>query len=69
MLLGYMKVFQELSCVGIVDWQQKLVGFGCDGASVNMGANGLLEQAVPWVICFWCIVHRLQLALRDVPFF
>ena len=44
------------------------MGLGCDGASVNMGANGLrglLEQAVPWVICFWCLVHRLQLALKD----
>ena len=44
------------------------MGFGCDGASVNMGANalrGLLEQAVSWVICFWCLIHRLQLALKD----
>lgn len=59
---------KALSRVGIENWKQKLVGFGCDGASVNMGANGLrglLEQDVPWVISFWCLIHRLQLALKD----
>ena len=59
---------KALSRVGIENWKQKLVGFGCDGASVNMGANGLrglLEQDVPWVIGFWCLIHRLQLALKD----
>lgn len=52
----------------MVDWKQKLVGFGCDCASVNMGANGLcglLEQDVSWVISFWCLIHHLQLALKD----
>ena len=42
----YESFSRALSHVGIVDWQQKLMGFGCDGASVNMGANalrGLLE--------------------------
>ena len=51
----------------MVDWKQKLVGIRCDGASVNMGANGLhglLEQDVSWVISFWCLIHRLQLALK-----
>lgn len=59
---------KALSRVGIENWKQKLVGFGCDGASVNMGANGLrglLEQDVPWIISFWCLIHRLQLALKD----
>ena len=27
----------------ISDWQRKLVGFGCDGASVNIAPNGLRE--------------------------
>ena len=64
----YESFSRALSHVGIVDWQQKLMGFGCDGASVNMGANALcslLEQVVPWVICFWCLIHHLQLALKD----
>ncbi len=48
--------------------KKKLIGFGCDGASVNIGANGLrrfLEDVVSWIICFWCLAHRLQLTLKD----
>ena len=57
---------KEFSCV--TGWESKLIGFGCDGTSVNMGANGLqgyLEESVPWVILFWCLAHRLELALKD----
>ena len=64
----YESFSRALSRVGVVDWKRKLVGFGCDGASVKMGANGLrglLEQNVSWVISFWCLIHRLQLALKD----
>ena len=42
--------------------------FGCDGASVNIGAGGLrgsLEKSVPWVVVFWCLAHRLELSLKD----
>ena len=59
---------RALNYVGVTDWENRLVGFGCDGASVNMGANGLrgyLEKAVPWVFVFWCLAHRLELALKD----
>ena len=27
--------------MGVSDWVKKLIGFGCDNASVNMGARGL----------------------------
>ena len=57
-----------LTYVGIDDWEHKLVGFGCDGANVNLGARGLkgyLEKSVPWVLVFWCLAHRLELALKD----
>ena len=59
---------RALTYAGVTGWESKLVGLGCDGTSVNMGANGLrghLEESVPWVIAFWCLAHRLELALKD----
>ena len=51
------------------EWEHKLIGFGCDGTSVNMcatsGLKGLLTQSVPWIAVFWCLAHRLELALKD----
>ena len=50
------------------DWKAKLVGYGCDGASVNIACNGLkgyFEEAVPWIIIFWCLAHCLELAVKD----
>ena len=57
-----------LSYVGITDWESKLVGLGCDGTNVNIGDRGLrgyLEETVPCVVVFWCLAHRLELALKD----
>ena len=57
-----------LSYVGVANWEDKLIGFGCDGTSVNIAAGGLrgyLEQSVPWVVVFWCLAHRLELSLKD----
>ena len=57
-----------LGHVGITNWESKLVGFSCDGASVNIGAYGLkgrLEGSVPWVVVSWCLAHRPELALKD----
>ena len=39
--------------VGVSDWEKKLIGFGCDGASLNMGALGLrgfLQVSMPWIV-------------------
>ena len=50
------------------DWKARLVGYGCDGASVNIACHGLkgyFEEAVPWIIMFWCLAHRLELAVKD----
>ena len=47
-----------------------MIGFGCDGTSVNIGAGslrGFLEKSVPWVVVFWCSDHRLELSLKDAP--
>ena len=49
-------------------WKAKLVAYGCDGASVNIACSGLksyFEEAVPWIIMFWCLAHRLELAVKD----
>lgn len=35
---------------------------------MNVAANGLrgfLEGVSPWIVCFWCLAHRLELALQD----
>ena len=66
---GLFRCFEAaMSYVGIPDWTNKLIGFGCDGASVNIAAGGLrghLEKSVPWVVVIWCLAHRLELSLKD----
>lgn len=57
-----------MNYVDVVDWQSKLIGFGCDGANVNIAAGGLrgyLTQSVPWIVVTWYFAHRLELALKD----
>ena len=59
---------RAFSFVGVDDWKTKLIGFGCDGANVNIAPGGLrghLEEAVPWVTVFWCFAHHLELAIKD----
>lgn len=67
--LGLFKCFESaMEYVGISDWKDRLVGFGCDGASANMALGGLrgqLEEVVPWVVMVWCLAHRLELSLSD----
>ena len=29
------------------------------------GLRGYLEEAVPWIVVFWCLAHRLELSLKD----
>ncbi len=54
--------------VDVVDSEKKLVGFGCDGASVNIAANGSRGFLSPWVVCFWCLAHSLQLDILKMLF-
>lgn len=52
----------------VKDWKDKLIGFGCDGTSVNIADNGLkgyLEQNCPWIVTFWCLAHCLELSIKD----
>lgn len=53
-----------------VRWESKLVAFGTDGTSVNLGKKSglatLLKQEVPYLVDFHCLPHRLELALLDL---
>lgn len=56
--------------LGITNWDSKLIGFGADGASVNMGKKAgvaaKLKQDVPWLIDVHCLPHRLELAMLQL---
>ena len=57
-----------MSHVGISDWETKIIGFGCDGTNANIAAGGLrghLDKSMAWIVVFWCLSHRLELALKD----
>ena len=51
------------------EWKVKLVGFGADGAAVNLGVchsvSTMLRSTAPWMIQIHCMAHRLELALKD----
>ena len=51
------------------DLKAKLVGFGCDGASVMIGhRNGVsarLKEMFGSLVTIWCVAHRLELAALD----
>ena len=55
--------------LGEEDWKKKLVGFGCDGASVMVGKKGgvsaFLTQLQPSCITVHCFAHRLEPAYKD----
>jgi len=57
--------------VGLVDYDQRLIGFMSDGASVNFGPkSGLLkklkvDEKMPWLVGIHCLNHRLELAVKD----
>lgn len=50
---------------GCHDWKEKLIGAGCDGASVNLGVNDSvatrLRENRPYVRTVHCVAHRLEL--------
>ena len=29
------------------------------------GLRGFLEGVSPWIVCFWCLAHRLELSIQD----
>ena len=59
---------RALDYLGVDIKSKKLIGFGCDGASVNIakqGVRGLIQVDRPWLITVWCLAHRLELSLKD----
>ena len=54
------RAFEELGETG---WTERLVGFGADGAAVNMGHRGgvialLKDELGDHIIAFHCMPHR-----------
>ena len=53
-----------------MNWGQKLVASGADGASVNLGKKAglaaLLRKELSFLVDFHCLPHRLELALLEV---
>ena len=61
-LAALKKSFNELQG-GVLNWLQKIVALGSDGASVNLGVrNGVIEliknEAGKHVLPFHCMAHR-----------
>ncbi|XP_070537592.1 zinc finger protein 862-like [Ptychodera flava] len=52
------------------NWRAKIVGFGADGASVNLGKNcsvfTMLRDEVSYIVSFHCTPHRLELVMLAV---
>ena len=49
--------------LGLGDRWKMLIGFGCDGASINIANQGLkdcLHETAPWITFVWCLAHRLE---------
>lgn len=69
--LGIIQAVESaLSDVEVPNWTEKVVGFGADGALVNLGQKGgvaaKLKQHVPHFIEVHCFPHRLELALLNI---
>lgn len=70
----YQAIDQAFRTNGILNWKDKLVGVGCDGASVNIGRNNsvatrIQDQGHDYILIVHCVAHRLELgvlsAIRD----
>lgn len=60
---------QHMATVGILNWKDRLIGLGTDGASVNMGSQGglgaILKKDIPHLMQVHCVAHKLELAVLD----
>lgn len=47
---------------------KNLVGFGTNGAAVNiskLGLKGLIEKELQWIFWMWYLADRLELSVKD----
>lgn len=55
---------QSLEEAGFPNFQNHLISFCADGASVNFGKSGgvqkKLTDLVPWLIPIWCMPQRYE---------
>ena len=53
-----------------MNWEPKLVAFGADGASVNLGKKAglaaLLRKELPYLVDFHCLPQWFELALLEL---
>ena len=67
----YNSIMDALADIGLTEQEvkKKLVGFGCDGASVMIGKKGgvssHLKKISPELVTVHCFAHRLELAYKD----
>ena len=66
-LMDSISMFETIS---LTEFQEMLVGFGCDGASVNTGSVSgvitLLQQRISEeIVLLRCMAHRIELAYKD----
>ena len=64
-------LLETVAAVGLDDTSKHtMVGFGADGASVNMGKKGVaarLRVDKPWLVTVHCFNHRLELSRTHLP--
>ena len=64
------ETLKNFGSVSEEDLHKKAVGYGADGASVNMGCHSgvgeRLKQKRPLITVVHCTAHRLELAFKDV---
>ena len=53
----------------VKDFNTKLVGVCCDGASINLsehrGLAALLRADSLWLVAMHCLIHCIELAIKD----
>ena len=58
---------QAFRDVGVENWRSKVVGVGCDGASVNLGRNNSVATRITenmnYIVLMHCVAHRLELGI------
>ena len=55
--------------IGIDEWRSTIVGVGCDGATVNMGARNSvitrIKDGTDYIVKMHCVAHRMELNAAD----